>query len=137
MTRSSLRLPASHRAFASFALNPPFIFPMKLRHHLTLALAFSATAIAPLAVAADASFQSLFNGKDLSGWEGKSNLWSVRDGAITGQTKSEADLPKANTCLVYKGGQPANFELRLKFKLTGENEKKQANSGVQYRSKQV
>ena len=37
--------------------------------------------------------------------------------------------------LRYRAGQPANFELRLKFKLTAENDKAQANSGVQYRSK--
>ena len=94
-------------------------------------------AIASAAVAADAGFQSIFNGKDLTGWEGKTNLWSVRDGAITGQTKSEADLPTANTFLVYKGSQPANFELRMKFKLTAQNDKAQANSGVQYRSKVI
>lgn len=110
---------------------------MNLRHHFALTLAFAATALTPFATASDSGFKPIFNGKDLSGWEGKTNLWSVRDGAITGQTRSEADLPKANTFLVYQGAQPANFELRLKFKLTGENEKKQANSGVQYRSKQV
>ena len=101
----------------------------------SLALAF--VACAPLTQAADSGFKSLFNGKDLSGWEGQSQLWSVRDGAITGQTKSEADLPTSNTFLVWKGGEPANFELRLKFKLTAQNEKGQANSGVQYRSKLI
>lgn len=109
---------------------------MKLRHHLTLALAFSATAFAPFAAAADAGFKSIFNGKDLSGWEGITLFWSVRDGAITGQTKSENDLP-GNTFLVYKAAEPANFELRLKFKLTAQNDKSWANSGVQYRSKIV
>ena len=98
-------------------------------------LALAALATASPATAADSGFKSIFNGKDLSGWEGKQNLWSVRDGAIVGQTKSEADLPTANTFLVYKGSQPANFELRLKFRLTAQNDKGQANSGVQYRSK--
>jgi hypothetical protein len=93
--------------------------------------------LASAALAADAGFKSIFNGKDLTGWEGKTNLWSVRDGAITGQTTSEADLPTANTFLVYMGAQPANFELRMKFKLTAENDKGQANSGVQYRSKVI
>jgi hypothetical protein len=102
---------------------------MKLPSSLLLALG-----VATLAHAADSSFKSIFNGRDLSGWEGQKQFWSVRDGAITGQTKAEQDLP-ANTFLVWKGGEPANFELRLKFKLTGENDKKQANSGVQYRSR--
>ena len=28
--------------------------------------------------------KQLFNGKDLTGWEGNAKLWSVQDGAITG-----------------------------------------------------
>lgn len=102
---------------------------MKLRT-LLLSLTLAASALA-----AD-GFKPIFNGKDLSGWEGNTQLWSVRDGAITGQTKDQKDLTK-NTFLIWKGGETANFELRLKFKLTGENEKKQANSGVQYRSKVI
>lgn len=104
------------------------------RTFLSLALAFTASAVAPFASAADSGFKSIFNGKDLSGWEGLPQFWSVQDGAITGQTKNQADL-KANTFLVWKGGQPADFELRLSFKLTAQNDRNQANSGVQYRSK--
>ncbi len=90
--------------------------------------------LAPLALAADAGFKPLFNGKDLSGWEGLKEFWSVRDGAITGQT-TEQNVLKANTFLVYKESEPADFELRLKFKLTAQNPANRANSGVQYRSK--
>jgi hypothetical protein len=100
----------------------------------SLFLTLGVATLASLSQAADSGFKSIFNGKDLSGWEGQKQFWSVRDGAITGQTKDEKDLP-ANTFLVWKGAEPSNFELRLKFKLTGENEKKQANSGVQYRSR--
>jgi hypothetical protein len=78
--------------------------------------------------------KSLFNGKDLAGWEGLPAFWSVKDGAITGQTTAENVL-KSNTFLVWKGGEPANFELRLSFKLTPNNDRNQANSGVQFRSK--
>ena len=39
-------------------------------------------ATAALAVGADDGFVSLFNGKDLSGWDGDSRLWSVKDGVI-------------------------------------------------------
>lgn len=106
---------------------------MKLQPRLKL-LALAASALLAPAQAADSGFKPIFNGRDLSGWEGLSQFWSVQDGAITGQTKNQADL-KANTFLVWKGGQPANFELRLKFKLTPNNDRNQANSGVQYRSK--
>lgn len=99
-----------------------------------LALALAATAFLAPGQAADSGFKPIFNGKDLTEWEGLAQFWSVQDGAITGQTKNQADL-KTNTFLVWKGGQPANFELRLKFKLTPNNDRNQANSGVQFRSK--
>jgi hypothetical protein len=91
-------------------------------------------ALAPFALAADAGFTSIFDGKTLAGWDGNKDVWSVRDGALTGQTTAEKTI-KSNTFLVYTGAQPANFELRLAFRLTAQNDKNQANSGVQYRSK--
>ena len=33
-----------------------------------------------------AGMKSIFNGKDLEGWDGDSRLWSVVDGAIRGET---------------------------------------------------
>lgn len=72
-------------------------------------------------------FVCLFDGKTLDGWEGKTQFWSVRDGAMTGQTT--ADNPtKHNTFLIWRGGKVGDFELRLKFRMVG------GNSGIQYRS---
>ena len=34
----------------------------------------------------------LFNGKDLTGWQGRADLWSVEDGAIVGRTTAEKPL---------------------------------------------
>jgi hypothetical protein len=99
-----------------------------------LAVFLAAATLLPGALAAGNGFTSIFNGRDLSGWEGLNEFWSVRDGAITGQTTVDRML-KANTFLVWKGGEPANFELRAQFRLLGNNEKNQANSGVQYRSR--
>jgi hypothetical protein len=78
---------------------------------------------------APAGFQSLFNGKDLTGWKGKEGFWSVQDGAITGETKT--DFAGPNTFLVWQGGEPDNFELRFKYRIYS------GNSGVQYRSKLI
>jgi hypothetical protein len=72
-------------------------------------------------------FASLFDGKTLSGWEGKSQFWSVRDGAITGETTKE-NPTKGNTFLIWRKGTLKDFELRLQFRLVGHN------SGIQYRS---
>src|SRR5260221_12351344 len=83
---------------------------------------------------ADAGFQLLFNGKDLTGWDGDREVWSVQDGAITGQTTEQKTI-KENTFLVWKGGEPANFELRASFRLVANNDRHFANSGIYYRSR--
>ncbi len=106
---------------------------MKHPRRLFLSLAFAALSFSGRA--AEPGFQSLFNGKDLTGWDGLTEFWSARDGAITGQTTAEHPL-KTNTFLVWKG-EVADFELRLSFRLTGQNEKNFGNSGVQYRSRVV
>src|ERR1051325_6949025 len=59
----------------------------------------------------------LFNGKDLTGWEGDPRLWSVKDGAIVGQTTPE-NPAKGNTFLIWTNGTVGDFELRCSFKLT-------------------
>ncbi len=80
---------------------------------------------------AEEGFVSLFNGKDLSGWDGNPELWSVQDGAITGKTKGPDHL-KYNQFIIWTGGKVSDFELRLKFRLIGNS-----NSGVQYRSQRL
>ena len=74
-------------------------------------------------------WQWIFNGKDLTGWDGDPRLWSVKDGAIRGQTTVKKPA-QDNTFLIWRGGQPRDFELRLKFRI------RNGNSGVQYRSKE-
>jgi hypothetical protein len=100
----------------------------------SLALALVALSSSAFA-AAPAGFKEIFNGKDLTGWAGL-DFWSVKGGAIVGQTTAEKPT-KGNTFLVYQAGEPANFELRATFRLTGQNDKGFANSGIQYRSKVV
>ncbi|HRQ88832.1 MAG TPA: DUF1080 domain-containing protein, partial [Bacteroidia bacterium] len=80
---------------------------------------------------AEEGFTDLFNGKDLSGWDGNPAFWTVEDGAITGRTKAPEDL-EYNQFIVWRGGVLKNFELRAKIKVTGDN-----NSGIQYRSKEL
>jgi 3-keto-disaccharide hydrolase len=79
-------------------------------------------------------FQGLFNGRDLTGWDGNPKLWSVKDGVITGQTTVE-NPAKGNTFLIWTNGTPGDFELRCSFKLVPGDAKGFANSGVQYRSR--
>ena len=74
--------------------------------------------------------KSLFDGKTLDGWNGDPKFWSVQDGAITGIT-TKANPTKGNTFIIYEGGELADFELSMKFKIIG------GNSGIQYRSFKV
>ncbi len=82
-------------------------------------------------VFADDGYESLFNGKDLTGWDGNPELWSVEDGVITGKTNGPDHL-KYNQFLIWKGGKVGDFELKLDFRVEGDN-----NSGVQYRAKEM
>lgn len=99
---------------------------------LTAAIAPAVLSTVVIAAEVEPGFKSLFNGKDLTEWDGNPKLWSVQDGAITGKTGSDADTKiNHNTFLVWKGGNVADFELRLSYKIVG------GNSGIQYRSKVV
>jgi uncharacterized protein (TIGR03067 family) len=109
---------------------------MKIRHLFALGILF----LAPLSsrAADEAGFKPLFNGKDLTGWEGRPEHWSVEDGAITGRTTKEHPA-KGNNFLFWrpngKNGTVADFELRFSYKIVPNNDVGFANSGVQYRSK--
>lgn len=80
--------------------------------------------------AAEGEFRPLFNGKDLSGWDGNPELWSVEDGCITGKTNGPEHLGY-NQFLIWRGGVLSNFELHAKVRQAGNN------SGIQYRSHEL
>src|SRR5688500_17714272 len=89
----------------------------------------SLIALLALGTLALAGEKQIFNGKDLTGWEGNDKLWTVKDGAITGTTGSEGETKiKHNTFLVWKDGTVSDFELTFKYRIVA------GNSGVQYRS---
>ncbi len=77
----------------------------------------------------------LFNGNDLTGWTGQPGFWSIKDGAITGQSTAENPV-KENTFLIWEG-EVGDFELHFKYKIMDASGKNSGNSGVQYRSKIV
>ena len=96
--------------------------------------------IATLALAGlvHAEDKQIFNGKDLTGWKGQDEFWSVQDGAITGKTTTD-HMVAENTFLIYEGGEVADFELTVQYKIVDSNGKSEGfgNSGIQYRSKVV
>ncbi len=96
---------------------------------VTIAPVFAQQAV--LAPAETDGMKKLFNGKDLSGWDGDTRLWTVRDGVIHGET-TEAIPAQGNTFIIWKDGTVKDFELRLSFRCNATN-----NSGIQYRSKHI
>lgn len=108
---------------STIAWSAAFLFVMPLG-----AIAADAPATAP---PEPAGMQSLFNGKDLTGWDGDPRLWSVKDGVIHGETTPE-NAATGNTFVIWQGGRTKDFELRLTFRCNATN-----NSGIQYRSKHI
>ena len=74
----------------------------------------------------DEGFVALFNGKDLTGWEGDTKLWKAADGMIVGDSPGIRQNEFLATKKTY-----GDFELRLEFRMKDG----QGNSGVQFRSK--
>jgi hypothetical protein len=73
-------------------------------------------------------FKSIFDGKTLNGWEGDTKYWRVENGNLVGEITPET-LLKTNSFITWKGGEPADFELKGEFNIT-----EKGNSGINYRS---
>ena len=84
----------------------------------------------PLVLDDHAGFQSIFDGKSLKGWDGDPSFWRTENGVIVGQSTEQNPI-KQNTFLIWRGGEPADFELKVEFRVDA------TNSGVQFRSIQL
>ena len=93
------------------------------KHLLLIILVHTLTPAILHATDDEPGFVSIFNGSDLKGWDSKPGAWEVRDGEIwcTGSSKGK-------NWLIWRGGEPADFVLRLEFRWD------KGNSGVQVRS---
>ena len=74
-------------------------------------------------------FVTIFNGKDLTGWEANPAIWSVEEGCLVGQSPEGKRYDKQDY-IYWAQEEPADFVLKLKYRLTGKG----SNSGVQIRS---
>jgi 3-keto-disaccharide hydrolase len=82
----------------------------------------------PIAFDDHEGWQSIFDGSSLKDWDGNMDIWRLENGAIVGTSTPEK--PSGTTYIIWKGGEPKNFELKLEMKLEGPG----LNSGIQYRS---
>ena len=79
----------------------------------------------------DKGFVPMFDGKTLNGWEGDPKYWRAENGEIIGEITPETII-KVNTFLIWKGGHPADFEIKVSYRISAKG-----NSGVNYRSVRV
>lgn len=115
--------------FRPFSLKPnEFVITMKLLPLSDLRLFVILLLVVTIASARAATdFAPIFDGKSLEGWDGDPRFWRVEDGTIVGETTAN-NLTERNTFLIWKGGEVADFELIVEFRLRNHN------SGIQYRS---
>src|SRR3989442_6802878 len=84
----------------------------------------------PLVLGDHAGFTSIFDGSSLKDWDGDPAFWRAEGGAIVGQS-TLANPVKQNTFVIWRGGEPKDFELKVEFKMSA------TNSGIQVRSVQL
>ena len=76
----------------------------------------------------DDGFVPLFNGVDLSGWDGDPQMWSVAEGSIIGSTDGR---PLTENSFLISEREFDDFVLRFEVKL------RNGNSGMQFRSERT
>jgi hypothetical protein len=94
---------------------------------IAVTLSLAAQRPQPLAFDDRTGFEAIFDGTTLKGWDGDPKFWRVDAGAIVGETTADNRLPE-NTFLIWRGGEPADFELKLEYRISA------TNSGIQVRS---
>lgn len=102
---------------------------MKRSALLSFAAVMIFSALAATASAQDDGFVSIFNGKDLTGWAGDPNLWSVENGCIVGTTNDSDKKITTNQALYYTEDQNlGDFAIKFDYKISNWG-----NSGLYYR----
>jgi hypothetical protein len=83
----------------------------------------------PLQLGDHTGFESIFDGT-LKEWDGDPMFWRAENGAIVGQSTPDKAV-KENTFLIWRGGEPKDFELKVEFRMDS------TNSGIQFRSQHL
>jgi hypothetical protein len=103
--------------------------------HLGLMLAVAMTASLGTSCVAQKKdkdgFVQIFDGKTLKGWDGDPTYWRVENGNLVGEI-TPTTLLKTNSFIIWRGGEPGDFEFKGEFNITSEG-----NSGINYRSDQL
>jgi len=102
----------------------------KLYFRFALAIIMASSAFT-LSAQKQAHFIQMFDGKSMAGWDADTTFWKVKEHSFVGEVTALTPI-KTNTFLIWRGGLPANFEFKAKYKISPEG-----NSGVNYRSEEL
>ena len=83
----------------------------------------------PLVLDDHTGFESIFDGT-MKNWDGDPMFWRAENGALVGESTPEKKLTE-NTFLIWRGGEPKDFELKVEFRMNA------TNSGIQIRSQHL
>jgi hypothetical protein len=75
-------------------------------------------------------FTRIFDGASLKDWDGDPRFWHAEGDAIVGRSTPDNKIAE-NTFVIWRGGEPADFELKLEYRISA------TNSGIQIRSVQL
>lgn len=78
-----------------------------------------------------AGFVPIFDGQSLKEWDADPKYWRVENGTLVGEV-TPATLLKANSFAIWRGGAPADFELKVEYRVSDKG-----NSGINYRSVEI
>lgn len=108
------------------------MFAAGKRGAITVFVAVAAASIAaqrgaqPLNLEDRTGFEAIFDGT-MKNWDGDPAFWKAENGALVGESTA-ANAVKENTFVIWRGGEPSDFELKLEFRMNS------TNSGIQFRS---
>ena len=97
---------------------------------LTIIAALTLPAAMLAAEGPDDGFLPIFDGA-LKDWDGDPVYWRVENKTLIGEVRPDTLLER-NTFIVWRGGEVADFELKLEYRVSAEG-----NSGINYRSSEV
>jgi hypothetical protein len=97
---------------------------------LAVPLILHTIAAATFPAAAAETWVALFDGQTLAGWEGRTDVFRVEDGAIVAGSRTAPTPRNEFLCTV---GEYGDFVLRLEFLMPGDG----MNAGVQFRSQRI
>jgi len=113
------------RELSDKSMMPDDLWKTLSDHEVRSLVAYLASPAQTLMLATADNAATLFNGQDLSGWQGDSSLWSVENGEIVGRTSGLKRNEFLRSDFVV-----GDFRLVVKVKLVGNR----GNSGIQFRS---